>query len=93
MDLPLDVRRMRHVFDGTVLPIHFQWLRTPVPDGLFRLTGQALRLTRQEHLACTAETVVIADPPNWQRATARGMGLHFMGLRPFRRGPCTCVCR
>ena len=31
-------------FDGDTLPIDFQWLRTPVPDRIFSLTGSALRL-------------------------------------------------
>jgi xylan 1,4-beta-xylosidase len=71
------------VFDGA-LPPEFQWLRTPEPDRLFTMTGAALRLTgreslgswyeqalvarRQEHHAYTAATVLLADPPNWQRA-------------------------
>ena len=71
-------------FRGPVLPPEFQWLRTPYPDRLFRLTGQGLRLTgrespgswfeqslvarRQEEPAYHAEADFDADPPNWQRA-------------------------
>ena len=66
------------------LPAEFQWLRTPEPARIFQMTGQALRLIgresigswfeqalvarRQEHQAYVAATVVMADPPNWQRA-------------------------
>ena len=65
------------------LPEEFQWLRTPYPERIFRLTGHSLQLTgreswgswfeqalvarRQEHHAYQAATVVLADPPNWQR--------------------------
>ncbi|WP_426034128.1 hypothetical protein [Cypionkella sp. TWP1-2-1b2] len=68
----------------TALPPEFQWLRTPYPLRIFPMTGTALRLTgreslgswfehalvarRQEHQAYRAETVVLADPPNWQCA-------------------------
>jgi len=68
---------------GDLAP-EFQWLRTPFPERIFTLTGQALRLTgresigswfeqalvarRQEHHAYTAATVVTCDPPDWQRA-------------------------
>ena len=66
------------------LPPEFQWLRTPCPERIFQLTGSALRLIgreslgswfeqalvarRQEHQAYRAETTVLVDPPNWQRA-------------------------
>lgn len=87
--VPLAAQRVpdapvRRVFDGTVLPPEFQWLRTPEPERLFTLTGHSLRLTgreslgswfeqalvarRQEHHAYTAATIVEAAPPNWQRA-------------------------
>ncbi len=68
----------------TTLPPEFQWLRTPYPSRIFQMTGQALRLIgreslgswfeqalvarRQEDQAYHAETTVLADPPNWQRA-------------------------
>jgi xylan 1,4-beta-xylosidase len=89
LDMPLDIARLpdapvRCVFDSLTLPLDFQWLRTPLPDRLFTLTGQALRLTgreslgswfeqslvarRQDHLAYAAETTLLCDPPNWQRA-------------------------
>ena len=68
---------------GATLPPEFQWLRTPEPDRIFRLTGRSLRLIgreswgswfeqalvarRQENHAYSAATVVEADPPNRQR--------------------------
>lgn len=73
-----------HRFDSADLPADFQWLRTPEPERIFTLTGEALRLTgreslgswfeqalvarRQEHHRYRAETELRADPPNWQRA-------------------------
>ncbi|KUF09352.1 glycoside hydrolase family 43 protein [Pseudoponticoccus marisrubri] len=61
-------------FDSTILPPEFQWLRTPHPDRIFTLTGEALQLIgresigswfeqalvarRQEHLAYRAETTL-----------------------------------
>lgn len=88
LDLPLDATLIpdapsRNSF-ATTLPPEFQWLRTPHPERLFSMTGNALRLTgreslgswfeqalvarRQEHARYRAETVLLADPPNWQRA-------------------------
>ncbi|QYZ70617.1 glycoside hydrolase family 43 protein [Neotabrizicola shimadae] len=71
-------------FDGPALPPEFQWLRTPEPDRIFRLTGSALRMIgreslgswfeqslvarRQEHHAYRAEASFLADPPGWQHA-------------------------
>lgn len=71
-------------FDGPALPPEFQWLRTPEPDRIFRLTGQSLRMIgreslgswfeqslvarRQEHHAYRAEACFRADPPTWQQA-------------------------
>ena len=73
-----------HHHFATTLPPEFQWLRTPCPEKLFTLTGDALRLTgreslgswfeqslvarRQEHQFYTAATRVAATPPNYQRA-------------------------
>lgn len=70
-------------FDGLALPMEFQWLRTPYPERLFSLTGQALRLharesigswfeqalvaRRQEHFAFRAETQVEFDPQTHQQ--------------------------
>jgi xylan 1,4-beta-xylosidase len=72
-----------HRFDRPDLPAEFQWLRSPEPERLFTLTGQALRLTgresigswfeqslvarRQEHLAYRAETMVTFDPDTYQQ--------------------------
>lgn len=49
LTLPADAIRtpdasVHRRFDTPDLPIELQWLRTPYPDRLFRLTGQALRL-------------------------------------------------
>ncbi|QHQ33947.1 glycoside hydrolase family 43 protein [Algicella marina] len=71
-------------FDSAKLPSDFQWLRTPEPERLFTLTGDALRLTgrespgswfelafvarRQTELAYRAETEVTAEPPTYQQA-------------------------
>ncbi len=71
-------------FDGNRLPPEFQWLRTPEPDRLFMLTGDALRLIgresigswfeqalvarRQEDHAYRAETAVRFDPRTFQQA-------------------------
>lgn len=79
-----------HRFTAT-LPTDFQWLRTPDPERLFTLTGDALRLTgreslgswfeqslvarRQEHHSDIAATVVTALAPNYQRAA--GLATHY----------------
>jgi xylan 1,4-beta-xylosidase len=71
-------------FRGPDLPMDFQWLRTPAPERIFRMTGSALRLIgreslgswfeqslvarRQDEPSYEAECDVVADPPNWQRA-------------------------
>ncbi len=70
-------------FNGTELPQEFQWLRSPEPDRLFSLTGNALRLfgresvgswfeqslvaRRQEHHAYRAETTVHFEPTTYQQ--------------------------
>jgi xylan 1,4-beta-xylosidase len=76
---------VRHNFKGmTQLPIEFQWLRTPYPERLFTLTGDALRVTgreslgswyeqslvarRQEDFNFRAETRVRFDPDTYQQA-------------------------
>lgn len=74
---------VHHRFDGDALPDDFQWLRTPSPDRIFSLTGQALRLIgresigswfeqalvarRQEHLAYRAETTLDFAPRTYQQ--------------------------
>jgi xylan 1,4-beta-xylosidase len=71
------------VFDGAVLPLEFQWLRTPFPERLFTLTGKALRLhgresigswfeqslvaRRQEHFSFRVETELDFDPGTHQQ--------------------------
>ena len=86
-DLPAQHRappRIEYDFKGATLPSEFQWLRTPHPERLFTMTGNALRLTgreslgswfeqslvarRQEEPAYSAEADFIADPKTWQQA-------------------------
>lgn len=73
-------------FDDPALPEDFQWLRTPYPDRLFSLTGEALRLhgresvgswfdqalvaRRQEHHAYRAETRLAAFSPDTYQQNA-----------------------
>ncbi len=73
---PRSPQRIERRFDTPDLPAEFQWLRTPYPDRIFRLTGGALQLIgregigswfeqalvarRQEHLAYRAETTLSA---------------------------------
>ncbi|QYK41807.1 MAG: glycoside hydrolase family 43 protein [Paracoccaceae bacterium] len=73
-----------HDFSGPALPPEFQWLRSPVPDRLFTMTGACLRMTgreslgswfeqslvarRQEEAIYEAEATFDADPPGWQQA-------------------------
>lgn len=68
---------------STTLPDEFQWLRTPYPERLFELTGNALRLharesvgswfeqslvaRRQQHLAFDASTQLRFSPVNYQQ--------------------------
>jgi xylan 1,4-beta-xylosidase len=88
-ELPLTAARqpsapVRHDFKGATLPPEFQWLRSPDPDRLFRMTGTCLRLTGRESLGSWFEQCLIArrqeeasyrasarfeaDPPTWQQA-------------------------
>jgi xylan 1,4-beta-xylosidase len=71
-------------FDGPALPPEFQWLRTPAPERLFTMTGNALVLhgreslgswfeqalvaRRQEHASYCADLVLEVDPESWQQA-------------------------
>lgn len=50
----------RHRFDGTRLPLDFQWLRTPHPERLFTLTGEALRLHGRESIGSWFEQSLVA---------------------------------
>jgi xylan 1,4-beta-xylosidase len=75
---------IRHDFTGNTLPLDFQWLRTPVPERIFTLTGKSLRLfgresigswfeqalvaRRQEHFDYRAETSLAFDPDTYQQA-------------------------
>ena len=71
-------------FTGSTLPDDFQWLRTPEPERLFRLTPtglvllgreslgswfeQSLVARRQEHFSYAAETEIDFDPASYQQA-------------------------
>lgn len=73
-------------FDTPALPADFQWLRTPYPERIFTLTGEALRLhgreslgswfeqalvaRRQEHHAYRAETRLAAFAPETYQQVA-----------------------
>jgi xylan 1,4-beta-xylosidase len=75
---------VRHDFRGTSLPPEFQWLRTPYPERLFRMTGSALQLIgresigswfeqslvarRQEEPSYRAGAMITAEPKTWQQA-------------------------
>ncbi|MBO6511387.1 MAG: glycoside hydrolase 43 family protein, partial [Roseibium sp.] len=77
--VPREPRKIERVFTGSRLPEEFQWLRTPYPQRLFKLTGTSLRLTgresvgswyeqslvarRQEHLAYRVETTLTKFDP------------------------------
>lgn len=81
---PTPPQALRRDFADGTLPPEFQWLRTPEPDRLFRITDGAAILTgreswgswfeqsflarRQEHLAYVAETDVAFDPATYQQA-------------------------
>lgn len=84
---------VHHVFGGCrELPQDFQWLRTPEPERLFSLTGEALRLTgresvgswfeqslvarRQEDLAFRAETTLARFDPVSYQQAA-GLTLYY----------------
>ncbi len=89
---PLPRQPVKRSFVGaTELPPEFQWLRTPQPERLFTLTGQALRLTgresvgswfeqslvarRQEGHHFRAETTVRFRPDNYQQNA--GLALYY----------------
>jgi len=73
-----------YTFDDGVLPLDFQWLRTPQPDRLFRVEKGALVLVareslgswfeqsllarRQEHSIYRAETTIDFSPSTYQQA-------------------------
>jgi len=75
---------IRSDFSGDTLPLDFQWLRTPVPERIFAMTGKGLRLfgresigswfeqalvaRRQEHFSYRAETSLVFDPDTYQQA-------------------------
>lgn len=82
-DAPAPTPVARNFVPGP-LPPEFQWLRTPHPDRLFRLSDKGLSLTgreslgswfeqslvarRQEHFAYTAETTLDFVPEHYQQA-------------------------
>ncbi|MDD7972208.1 glycoside hydrolase family 43 protein [Roseinatronobacter alkalisoli] len=83
---PRPAAAIRRVFDGPDLPPEFQWLRSPQPERLFTLTGDALRLharesigswfeqslvaRRQEHLHYSAETELAEFTPDTYQQAA-----------------------
>ena len=83
---PRPPQRIERDFTGSELPEEFQWLRTPYPKRLFRLTGSALRLIgresvgswyeqslvarRQEHLSYRAETTLKDFEPDTYQQAA-----------------------
>ncbi|HMQ57665.1 MAG TPA: family 43 glycosylhydrolase, partial [Rhizobiaceae bacterium] len=50
----------RNFAGETVLPPEFQWLRTPVPERIFTLTGKALRLIARESIGSWYEQALVA---------------------------------
>lgn len=52
--------RQHDRFTGANLPSAFQWLRTPEPDRLFALTGDALRLIGRESIGSWFEQSLVA---------------------------------
>ncbi|WP_422372082.1 glycoside hydrolase family 43 protein [Hoeflea sp.] len=83
-------------FEGDTLPEEFQWLRTPYPERIFEMTGQALRLharesigswfeqslvaRRQEHLRFRAETALTFAPKTFQQAAGL---VHYYNRHKF----------
>lgn len=83
-------------FGGASLPPEFQWLRTPEPERIFSLTGDALRLhgresigswfeqalvaRRQEHHVFRAETEVSVAPRTYQQAAGL---VHYYNRHKF----------
>ncbi len=58
---PRPRRASQHRFaDCRTLPAEFQWLRTPQPERLFTLTGQALRLHGRESVGSWFEQSLVA---------------------------------
>ncbi len=53
------VGAMSHRFTDT-LPPEFQWLRTPEPDRIFRMTGQSLQLIGRESIGSQFEQSLVA---------------------------------
>lgn len=53
---------VRYEFDGTALPLDFQWLRTPFPDRLFSLSASPgkLRLFGRESIGSWFEQALVA---------------------------------
>ena len=51
---------VRRKFDGAELPPEFQWLRTPHPERIFELTGEALRLIGRESIGSWFEQALVA---------------------------------
>lgn len=89
---PLPRGAVEHVFAGGPLPMEFQWLRTPHPERLFRMTPEGLVLTgresvgswfeqslvarRQEDLAYAAETTLTGFAPETYQQAA-GLATYY----------------
>lgn len=89
-------------FRGTVLPVEFQWLRTPDTHRIFRVDDgltlfgresigswfeQALVARRQEHLSYAAETVVEFEPTTYQQNA--GLTTYYNRFKHH----CLCITR
>ncbi len=57
---PEPERPIEYRFDGPSLPEDFQWLRTPYPERIFTLTGDALRLHGRESIGSWFEQALVA---------------------------------
>ncbi|MFY8211002.1 MAG: glycoside hydrolase 43 family protein, partial [Caulobacter sp.] len=62
VDQPWPTTPVREDFDGTTLPIDFQWLRTPYPETIFSLTARPgfLRLYGRESLGSVFTQALVA---------------------------------
>lgn len=57
---PIEPQRITRDFSDSSLPEEFQWLRTPCPERLFTLTGNALRLIGRESVGSWFEQALVA---------------------------------
>jgi len=59
-----------HDFTGPNLPLPFQWLRSPEPERLFQLAGNALRLIGRESIGSWFEQALVARRQEHHRYAA-----------------------